>query len=42
MEIENAFFQDLERFRQERNFNMDMEKFWIFVRKNSKYILKLM
>ena len=40
MEIENANFQDLESFEKEKSFKMAMEKFWIFVWKNSKNILK--
>ena len=42
MEIENAIFQDLESFGKGRIFKMAMEKFWIFVEKNSKSILKWM
>ena len=40
MEIENAIFQDLEIFGKERIFKMNMEKFWIFVWRDSKNILK--
>ena len=40
MEIENAIFLDLEIFRKESVFKIAMEKFWIFVWKNSKNILK--
>ena len=42
MEIENAIFQGPESVGKERIFNMAMEKFWIFVWKNSKNILKQM
>ena len=42
MEIENAIFQDLVSFGKEKIFRMAMEKFWIFVWKNSKNILKSM
>jgi len=42
MEIENAFFQDLESFGKERIFKMVIEKFWIFVWKNSKNTVKWM
>ena len=38
MEIENAIFQDLENFGK-RIFEMTMENFWTFVRKNHKNIL---
>ena len=36
MKIENTIFPDLESFGKERIFQIDMEKFWIFVWKNSK------
>ena len=36
MEIDNAIFQDLERFEKERFFRTAVEKFWIFVWRNSK------
>ena len=35
-EIDNVILQDLESFCKERCFEMAMEKFWIFVWKNSK------
>ena len=40
MEIENAIFQDLESFRKDRIFKLAMEKFWIFVWKNSNHIIE--
>ena len=42
MEIENAIFQDLENFGKERITKLAMEKFWIFVWKNSENILQWM
>ena len=39
-DIENSIFQDLESFREERILKIAMEKFWIFVNKNAKNILK--
>ena len=42
VEIENSIFQGLESFGNERIFKMAIEKFWIFVCKNSKNILKSM
>ena len=40
MKFENAISQDLGSFGKERFLKMAMEKFWIFVWKNSKNILK--
>ena len=42
MEIDDTIFQDLESFGKERIFKMAIEKFLIFVWKNSKNILKWM
>ena len=42
VEIENYIFQGLDSFGNERIFKMAIEKFWIFVYKNSKNILKSM
>ena len=39
MEIENAIFQDMESFGKKRIFKMTIDKFWIFVSKNSKNFL---
>ena len=36
MEIDNAIFLDLESFGKERFFKMAMEKFWIFIWRNSE------
>ena len=36
LEIDNAVFQDLESSGKERVFKMAMEKYWIFVWKNSE------
>ena len=41
MEVDNAIFQDLESFVKRRFFKMAMEKFWIFVWKNSKKYPKI-
>ena len=40
MEIEKAIFQDLESFGKESNFQMTMEKLWIFIWKTSEIILE--
>ena len=42
LEIDNAIFQDLESFGKESIFKMAVEKFWIFIWKNSRNILKWM
>ena len=42
MEIENANFQELKDFGKGKTFKMAMERFWIFVWRNSKNILKWM
>ena len=42
MEIDNAIFQDLESFGKEKISKVALEKFWIFVWKNFKNVLKWM